>query len=197
MVPTATLLLWSIPRLFIHMVKDGEVALSFQPAGDELLIFRGLRGRPSGRSPDRGRDVYQNQQGGRTPVARASSLCPTTHWGARGRSPQSREGTPMEERERPQDLEAMSYDELLRGVCAPLPAPERGATLMVREILRSGSLMPGMPPPDWIRKSPKAVSGHCRYVTTLHGHTEVVYSSRSKPLYILEQDDYGFYSTAS
>ena len=61
--------------------------------------------------------------------------------------PQSREGTPMEERERPQDLEARSHDELLEELvrlCLRLNAEQ---LLMVREILRSG-LMPGMPPPD-------------------------------------------------
>ena len=53
----------------------------------------------------------------------------------------------MEERERPQDLEAMSHDELLEEfvrLCLRLNAEQ---LLMVREILRSG-LMPGMPSPD-------------------------------------------------
>ena len=53
----------------------------------------------------------------------------------------------MEERERPQDLEAMSHDalpeEFVR-LCLRLNAEQR---VMVREIRRSG-LMPGMPPPD-------------------------------------------------
>ena len=53
----------------------------------------------------------------------------------------------MEERERPQDLEAMSHDEL------PEEFVRLGLRLnaehlwMVREVLRSGR-MPGMPPPD-------------------------------------------------
>jgi hypothetical protein len=53
----------------------------------------------------------------------------------------------MEERERPQDLEAMSHDELPEEfvrLCLRLNAEQ---LLMVREILRSG-LMPDMPPPD-------------------------------------------------
>ena len=64
-----------------------------------------------------------------------------------GAPPQSREGTPLEERECPQDLEAMSHDELLEEfvrLCLRLNAKQ---LLMVREILRSG-LMPGRPPPD-------------------------------------------------
>ena len=67
--------------------------------------------------------------------------------GAPAGAPQSREGTLMEERERPQDLEAMSHDKLLEEfvhLCLRLDAEH---LLMVREILRSG-LMPGMPPPD-------------------------------------------------
>ena len=53
----------------------------------------------------------------------------------------------MEERERPQDLEAMSHDELPEEFvrrCLRLNAEQ---LWMVREILRSGR-MPGMPPPD-------------------------------------------------
>ena len=53
----------------------------------------------------------------------------------------------MEERERPQDLEARSHDELLEEfvrLCLRLNAKQ---LLMVREILRRG-LMPGRPLPD-------------------------------------------------
>ena len=53
----------------------------------------------------------------------------------------------MEERERPQDLEAMSHDELPEEcvrLCLRLNAEQ---LWMVRERLRSGR-MPGMPPPD-------------------------------------------------
>src|SRR4029434_6787479 len=58
---------------------------------------------------------------GRTPVARLVPM-PTYPLGRPRAPPQSREGTPMEERERPQDLEAMSHDELLQktpGYCWP------------------------------------------------------------------------------
>ena len=61
--------------------------------------------------------------------------------------PPSREGSPLEERECPQDLEAMSHDELLEEcvrLCLRLNAEQH---LMVREILRRG-LMPGRPLPD-------------------------------------------------
>jgi hypothetical protein len=53
----------------------------------------------------------------------------------------------MEERERPQDLEAMSHDELPEEFVRLSLRLNAEQLLMVREILRSG-LMPGMPLPD-------------------------------------------------